>query len=424
MKRSITAVLAAIILLAGSGFAYGFAINYEDPTVTENQHALGRYFNTVRSSLPADISAGLNNGYIWWVYSGDSSYYLDAMDNFSPEEYAAFPNINLGVFGQFNSLTLGHLAALRSPASAARDVRPTLLADSGAIMLDSGPFLYAPVTGATGGWAVWGETFGLFGRQANHCGAFGYVYDTSGFSLGVDKTIADDFVVGLVTGYSHSFIDFNDVSFDGDINSLDLGIYGSYNPGAWYIDASFTWARNWHNTERYDVFSGATAEAQYHGDLFAMYLGGGYGFDLGKARITPDVSLTYSYYNQPRFFEDGAGSSNLFVHRFDSHSLVSRIGLKFAYEFDLDSVTIVPEARAEWAHEYLDVDRTIVSRLAAVGLATFAVDGVKPDRDSALLGLGVTAYLGKGFSVYGDYNAELRRNYDSHGFTVGVRYEF
>jgi outer membrane autotransporter protein len=36
----------------------------------------------------------------------------------------------------------------------------------------------------------------------------------------------------------------------------------------------------------------------------------------------------------------------------------------------------------------------------------------------------VTAYLGKGFSIYGDYNAELRRDYDSHGFTVGVRYEF
>ncbi len=37
---------------------------------------------------------------------------LDAMDNFSPEEYATFPDINLGAFGQFNSLTLGHLAAL------------------------------------------------------------------------------------------------------------------------------------------------------------------------------------------------------------------------------------------------------------------------------------------------------------------------
>ncbi len=136
------------------------------------------------------------------------------------------------------------------------------------------------------------------------------------------------------------------------------------------------------------------------------------------------VSLTYTYYNQPRFSEDGAGSSNLFVHRFDSHSLVSRIGLTFSYEFDLDNVTIVPEASAEWAHEYLDVDRTIVSRLVAVGHTTFAVDGVTPDRDGALLGLGVTAYFGKGFSVYGDYNAELRRNYDSHGFTVGIRYEF
>ncbi len=75
--------------------------------------------------------------------------------------------------------------------------------------------------------------------------------------------------MGVVTGYSHSRVDFNDVYFDGDVDSFDLGLYGSYTPGAWYLDASFTWARNWHDTERYDLFAAATAEAQYHGDLFA-----------------------------------------------------------------------------------------------------------------------------------------------------------
>lgn len=424
MKRSITTTLAVIILLAGSGFAYGLAINFEDPTVTENQHALGRYFNTVNSSLPADISDALVDEYIYWVYSGDSSYYLDAMDSFSPEEYAAFPDINRGAFGQFNSLTLGRLASLRSGGTVAHETRPMLFADSGAIMLDAAPILYAPVTEGTNGWGVWGEGFGLFGHQANRGDKFGYDYDTCGFSIGADRAVGEKFIVGIVTGYSRSRVDFNDVSFDGDVNSFDLGLYGSYNPGAWYFDTSFTWARNWHETERYDLFASATAEARYHGDVFATYLGGGYNIDLGKARITPDVSLTYTYYNQPRFSEDGAGSSNLFVHRFDSHSLVSRIGLKFSYEFDLDNVTIVPEASAEWAHEYLDTNRTVVSRLAAAGDSTFEVDGVTTDRDGAILGLGVTAYFGKGFSVYGDYNAELRQHYNSHGFTIGVRYEF
>ncbi len=419
MKRILMVALAALFLCAYAGFAHArISYDFTRGAITPNEYALGNYLNKIYSpGTPSDLLNDLENGLTGGAY-------LLALNSLSPEEYAALPDINLGSFEQFKSLTLGHLAALRSSRFVAREARPLLFANSGAIMLDAAPILYAPVTDATNGWGVWGQALGLFGRQANRGGAFGYDYDTYGFSLGVDKALGDTFIVGLVTGYSHSRVDFNHVSFDGDVNSFDLGLYGSYNPGAWFLDASFTWARNWNETERFDGFAGATAHGEYFGDVFATYLGGGYNIDLGKARITPTASLTYTYYNQPGFSETGAGLFNLVVHRLDSHSLVSRIGLRFAYEFDLENVTIVPEASAEWAHEYLDIDRTVVSRLAAIDGATFEVDGVSPDRDGAILGLGVTAYFGKGFSVYGDYNAEVRPHYNSHGFTIGLRYEF
>jgi len=421
MKRCFVLVVVGLSLLAYAGFAYATAgpatPNFTYGTDSANQYALGEYLNEIYLGAPSEIQNPL-------VITFGSGPYLAALNNLSPEGYAAFRTINLGSFEQFKSLILGHLAALRSPATLAGEDHPLLFADSGTMMLDAAPILYTPATDGAGGWGVWGEGFGIFGRQFNNSGNLGYDYNTYGFSLGVDRAIGEKFTVGLATGYSHSFVDFNNTSFDGIVNSFDLGIYGSYNPGAWYLDASFTWARNWHDTERYDLFALATAEAQYHGDVFAWYLGGGYNIDLGKARITPVASLTYTYYNQPRFTEDGADPFNLVVHRFDSHSLVSRLGLTFAYEFDLEKVTIVPEASAEWAHEYLSTDRTIVSRLEAIGTSTFAVDGVNADRDGALLGLGVTAYFGKGLSVYGDYNADLRGHYNSHGFTIGVRYEF
>jgi outer membrane autotransporter protein len=418
LNRSISAVLAAIMLLACASLAYGGAMYFDDPAVTRNQRAIGEYFNDIYVPIIDPVSVRIDA-----VYLAGTAGYLSALDNLSPEGYMAFVDINLGSFSRFNALTMGHLAALRSPSTLAREAKPLYFADSGAIMLDTAPILYAPVAGGANGWGMWGETFGVFGYQANRGGEYGYDYDTYGLALGVDRAVGDTFVFGLVSGYSHSRVDFNDVSLDGVVNSFDLGVYGSYNPGAWYLDASFTWTHNWQDTERYDLFALATAEAQYHGDLFAWYVGGGYNVDIGKARITPAASLTYAYYNQPRFMEDGADLFNLHVHRFDSSSLVSRIGLKFAYEFDLDNVTIVPEASAEWAHEYLS-DRSIVARLGSIDGEIFAVDGVKTDRNGALLGLGVTAYFGKGFSAYGDYNADLREHYNSHGFTIGLRYEF
>lgn len=421
MKRSITVALALLITMVGAGFAYGAGMYFDDPAVTRNQRAVGEYFNDIwvfPFPAPEPLSGRLDD-----VYFSGTEEYLLALNYLSPEGYADFADVDMASFGRFNSLTTGRLAALRSPGTVAREARPLFFADSGAIMLDSGPILAVPVIGGADGWGVWGETFGLFGHQGNRGGEYGFDADTYGLSIGADRALGDAFVVGLVTGYSYSWVDFNDTSLQGMVNSFDLGVYGSYAPGPWYVDASFTWSRSWHDTERYDLFALATAEAQYHGDLFAWYVGGGYGFDLGKARITPVASLTYIYYNQPRFTEDGAALFNLYVHRFESSSLVSRAGLAFSYEFDLDNVTIVPEASAEWAHEYFS-DGSIVSRFGSVDNPVFAVDGVKPDRDSALLGLGLTAYFGKGLSIYGDYNAELRRNYDAHGFTVGVRYEF
>ena len=421
MKKRTMAVLTVIFLFTCTGLAYGYGGLFDDPTVTENQRAIGEYFNDIYyfGDPPGTVSYQIGD-----VYNDGDEIYLRALDNLSPETYAALPGITLGSLWQFQSLTLGHLAALRSSGTVAGKAEPLLFASSGAIMLDSSPILYAPSTGTAGGWGVWGETYGLFGSQANKAGRFGYRYNTFGFSLGVDRAVGDKFVAGLVTGYSRSFVDFNNVSLDGHVNSFDLGIYGSYNPGPWYLDASFTWARNWYETERYDFFAFGTAEARYHGDAFAAYLGGGYNVDIGKARITPTLSLAYTYYNQPRFNETGAWLFNLAVHRFDSNSLVSRVGLAFAYEFDFEKVTIVPEASAEWAHEYLDVDHTLASRIAGVDNRTFEVSGVRSARDSALLGLGVTAYFANNLSVYGNYDAEIRNHYNSHGFTIGVRYEF
>lgn len=432
MKRFITLALAGILLLGCAGLAYGAGRvtgYYVDAAVTANQHAVGEYFNRhFGTETFGPFPVGYYAPQIDLVLNQGPVPYRFALDNFSPEEYAAFTDINRASLWQINHLTLDRLAALRVPGPVARTQQPLLFADSGSLALDAAPLLYTPMTELSKGWSVWGEGFGLFGYQAERNDSFGYVYNTGGVSLGVDKAILDKLTVGLVTGYSHSKVDFNDVFFAGKVNSLDAGLYGSYNPAPWYVDASFIWARNWHDTERFDLFANDTAHAEYYGDIFSLYTGGGYNIDIGKARITPTLSLTYTYYFQEDFTERGAGLFDLDVDAFDSHSLVSRVGLRFAYEFDLNNVTIVPEASAEWAHEYLDTDRTVISRMASsipfVPGDTFEVSGVEPERNSAILGLGVTAYFGKGFSAYGDYNAEVREHYNSHGFIIGVRYEF
>jgi uncharacterized protein with beta-barrel porin domain len=87
---------------------------------------------------------------------------------------------------------------------------------------------------------------------------------------------------------------------------------------------------------------------------------------------------------------------------------------------------VVPQARAEWEHEFKDDPRTITTSLAlAPNGGVFQVRTDTPDRNAWNLGAGVLVILPNGWMPYLDFEvlegySDLRRE----RISAGLRVEF
>ena len=85
---------------------------------------------------------------------------------------------------------------------------------------------------------------------------------------------------------------------------------------------------------------------------------------------------------------------------------------------------MVPEVRAGWLYDFDIDDRTISASFAGAPGTSFSVRGQDVQRHGALVGAGLTFLHKGGLRVGLRYDAELRQDYQAHGLSGGVRYEF
>lgn len=82
------------------------------------------------------------------------------------------------------------------------------------------------------------------------------------------------------------------------------------------------------------------------------------------------------------------------------------------------------EARAAWAHEFRD-QGALNARLAGDTTgASFSVTGINIPRDTAVLGLGLSAEAKRNLRLYADVSAELNSVQRSVLFSAGMRYQW
>jgi outer membrane autotransporter protein len=86
---------------------------------------------------------------------------------------------------------------------------------------------------------------------------------------------------------------------------------------------------------------------------------------------------------------------------------------------------LVPQARAEWEHEYDQDADTLVARFAADPTGTaFGIVSDSPDRDYFRIGLGLSAVFPHGLSAFVNYDTVLdKQDWTDHLIDVGLRWE-
>lgn len=349
-----------------------------------------------------------------------------ALASLSGESLASLGTQALGGFAPFGGMISQRLSALRSGQAAPTSPGsgPALAyASSGSRSPAAAMLMQLPAEASAPANTAWLRGYGLSGRLGGDLNAGGGDYRGGGVIGGVDRQFTPSFLAGISAGFGRTDTDFRNFSGKGAISAYEAALYGSYGSGNLRLDGILGYARLGFENQRSIGFGGLSrqARADYDGDRFTAALEGGYGFDLGWGTVEPLAGLRYTYLRQDGFAETGADGIGLTAGSQTAQSLLGSVGLKLAKTFDLGGSQVALEARAQWQHEFLDTGMVIDAAFAGAPAATFAVRGAEMARDSAVLGLGVSARAGDKLTLFAGYDVRLNADATSHAVTAGLR---
>jgi len=298
-----------------------------------------------------------------------------------------------------------------------------------------GNFLTAAVNnGATGvstgdetqkASGVWLEGFDTYLHQGPRGTSNGYNANVWGTSLGYDRAVLDNFIIGLNAGFAKDNIRSKDNSTRTDVDSYQFGMYGNYAKDALYLDGIFSFAYNQYDSSRHIMLNSIDRRptSDYGGQQYSTYFEGGYAFKNKGFEITPLASLQYMHLHVNGYTEKDADDANLTVDAQDYDLLQSGIGGKLAYPMAINNCTFIPEFHAKWLYEFLGEAQQATSTFTGGG-ASFATSGFSPAQSSYNLGLKFTLLARQNISLSFGYDFEGKSDFYSHSGAINLRYDF
>ncbi len=275
-----------------------------------------------------------------------------------------------------------------------------------------------------------GELTKVGNESLNDPGADGYQLNNAGFTMGVDYRVTDHWAIGLSGAYSHTT---GDLVNNGRLNTDGgkIGLYSTYYTGGFYVDASATGGWNQYDTRRnayLGVETGSTDGAEFDG-MIAV----GYDWTRGCWKVGPYADFEYNYVEFNSFSEDDRPNSNtsslIPLHFPDQNQSAYRtnLGFRVAHEQVMkpgEGLTVVPEVRAAWRHDFGDNSYGITSNFIGCD-DQFTVHGPWIGSDSAVVDIGLTAYCTQQLSAYIFYQGQFGRdNYNNNAISGGMRFAF
>ncbi|MFZ5563679.1 MAG: autotransporter outer membrane beta-barrel domain-containing protein, partial [Thermodesulfobacteriota bacterium] len=342
----------------------------------------------------------------------DAASLADALDQLSPELFTLGTTLTGLNTGGFNAGMTGRLDSLRT-ASTNRTT-------------EAGPALAAAPAAdrpAGQGWSPWAKAFYTTAEQDTTDGFVGYSYDAMGASVGIDKGVADNLVLGVTVGMAASDSETEDKLGQLDVDTLSMGVYGSWTSGKLYVDGTLLAGMSSFDSRRLIPLLGSVATGDHDGFDYAASVGGGYKVAMAGWNLIPTAGVQYAYHEEEGFVETGVGG--LAVEKADTDSLQGKLGLRINRLFQVgDSLGLMPEVSAQWGHEFGDTEQEALAWFAGTNTGTFTVKGLDADRESFLMGLGLTAFVSDNIALSASYEGMMKDELEAHTVLAGLRYMF
>ena len=351
-----------------------------------------------------------------------ASQYPAAFDQITPGFYESLPDIVIEqsytqtqlLNQRMSSVRLGaqgfqYVGVKEQPLKNDKDGKSTAVAKSVSPIFEE--------QGLTN-WNSWVMAAGEF-SNASGTSAPSYRNSAGGFLVGADYRLSENFSTGLFAGYQFNYAKYSGGGSNRG-NSALFGLYGTYkNEDGYYADSVIGGGYSGFQTRRPIKFStiNRTARANPGTGQFNAAINLGKDWTIDKFVVGPLLGLQYTYAGTSPFTEQGADSLDLAVGSQNTSSLRSSLGGRVAYLWDVSKgVTLIPEVRAQWMHEFLNNEATISSSLDGGSGPSFDYGTSGPYRDSIFGGVGVSAKFGERWTGSLFYNI----NFGNIDFTNNI----
>ena len=238
----------------------------------------------------------------------------------------------------------------------------------------------------------------------------GFEQHTAGTTVGLDYSFRGRAVLGVAVNYAHEFGDFAGATGGFNNDAFGLTLYGTIVPAKnLFVDGFIGYSRKEYSIDRRifiqmnanNAVAAGLIEGDTHSDEVNVGTNIGYDFVLGNFTIGPRVGVNYLDRRLAGYQETGNTGIELIYDNQNISSLTTTAGLFASVAINTKWGVLVPQATAEYVHEFLNDQRTVGFRFVdTISQPRFLFQTDNPDRNFFNLGIGAVFVLPGGMSTY------------------------
>lgn len=271
---------------------------------------------------------------------------------------------------------------------------------------------------------LWAQAVGGHGNTRSDGNAPGYKSDSGGLLIGADTEVSERLALGLAYQFNNTRLSYDTLGDSATVQGHQLSIYGRYTMDDWRFKAIAGYGWNSYDTRR-DIVIGSDitrASADYDGRETGLYLEAAYRIDQGVYAIEPLLSVQHVVLRQDSFREKGAGALGLSADGQTSRSLISMLGGRL--QRPLADSGLTGELRAFWRRQWADRGSEVDVAFQGAPGVNFQVSGLEQERDSAVLGIGLSGKASEHLALQLDYNLGVDKRQTQHTLVAGLKYSW
>ncbi len=279
--------------------------------------------------------------------------------------------------------------------------------------------LDAPAAGS------WAQSLGYHGGMSRS-GYSDVGYDLAGTLIGADRRVGGSGFIGYAVSQSQGLGRLAESADQGRSHALEAMLYGGTIRGSWYTMGRLGMASYRENMRRQiqlgDQFAGVSSDGR--GRYGVAYGESGYRFALGRAQITPYVSLQYAQISRDGFDEQGGYGFGLKAGGQNTARWQAGAGLRATHEWVLaGGSSLSLQGRMLWQQsfglrgEVFDASFSGINQFAPVG-------GVGLSRYGGVLGTTLGWQMSPRASLLLGYDRYVGQRQQAQMATANFRWAF